>query len=91
MQTRMQVSALEAQVVPLRSGEVSVSKEDNDALEKVFSDYMTAWQRRKRMFNDAWYAVAALLHTVILRPRTSHMQVNAWTWCSASTVDLARV
>lgn len=50
----LQVRKLDGQLQPLRTGKVTVSKEDNDALEKVFADYMNAWQRRKRMFNDVW-------------------------------------
>jgi hypothetical protein len=52
----MQVAELQQQVGKLQSGQTSVSKEESDTLENLFSDYMTAWARRKRMFNDLWCA-----------------------------------
>ena len=45
---------LDRQVGGLQSGKVTISAEDNTKVEKRLSGYMTAWQRRKRMFNDIW-------------------------------------
>lgn len=53
----VQVTQLEEHVAPLRTGKVTISAADNEALERVLSDYLAAWQRRKRMFNDVWCAL----------------------------------
>lgn len=50
----MQVSKLQKSVSSLQSGKVTISKENSDAVEKKLAEYISAWQRRKRMFNDVW-------------------------------------
>jgi hypothetical protein len=63
-----QVAKLEEHLKPLRTGKGGISKEDSDALERIFSDYMFAWQRRKRMFNDVWCAFHPPLTGEMKRP-----------------------
>ena len=50
----MQVAQLEKSVSSLQTGKVTISKESSDAVEKKLSEYISAWQRRKRMFKDVW-------------------------------------
>lgn len=48
---------MEKKLTKLRDGVVLVSPEERKAVEAVFSDSITQWRKRKRMFRDIWDAI----------------------------------
>uniref|UniRef100_A0A7N0TCU9 Homologous-pairing protein 2 homolog n=1 Tax=Kalanchoe fedtschenkoi TaxID=63787 RepID=A0A7N0TCU9_KALFE len=49
-----EVTEMEDKLTKLRQGVTLVSPEERQTVEKLFSDTMTQWKRRKRMFRDLW-------------------------------------
>lgn len=48
---------MEERLTKLREGITLVSPEERKAVEKMFSDAITHWKKRKRMFKDVWDAI----------------------------------
>ncbi|XP_076914432.1 homologous-pairing protein 2 homolog [Bidens hawaiensis] len=51
---RKQVKELEERLTKLREGVTLVSPEERKIVEKTFSDSISNWRKRKRMFKDVW-------------------------------------
>ncbi|CAI9296742.1 unnamed protein product [Lactuca saligna] len=51
---RIQVKEMEERLAKLRGGVTLVSPEERKAVEKTFSDAISHWRKRKRMFKDVW-------------------------------------
>ncbi|KAI7734577.1 hypothetical protein M8C21_009829 [Ambrosia artemisiifolia] len=51
---RKQVKELEERLTKLREGVTLVSPEERKLVEKTFSDAISHWRKRKRMFKDVW-------------------------------------
>ncbi|PWA76742.1 HOP2-like protein [Artemisia annua] len=51
---RNQVKEMENRLTKLREGVTLVSPEERNAVEKTFSDTISHWRKRKRMFKDVW-------------------------------------
>ncbi|CAH1431289.1 unnamed protein product [Lactuca virosa] len=51
---RNQVKEMEERLAKLRGGVTLVSPEERKAVEKTFSDAISHWRKRKRMFKDVW-------------------------------------
>lgn len=49
-----QVQEMEDRLVKLRKGVTLVRPEDREAVENMFSEKLSQWRRRKRMFKDLW-------------------------------------
>lgn len=45
---------MEERLIKLRGGVTLVSPEERKAVEKTFSDAISQWRKRKRMFKDVW-------------------------------------
>lgn len=45
---------MENRLTKLREGVTLVSPEERNAVEKAFSDTISHWRKRKRMFKDVW-------------------------------------
>lgn len=45
---------MEERLSKLRDGVTLVSPEERKAVEKTFSDAISQWKKRKRMFKDVW-------------------------------------
>ncbi|KAM0015239.1 putative pairing protein [Helianthus debilis subsp. tardiflorus] len=54
VQLRKQVKELEEKLTKLREGVTLVSPEERKLVEKTFSDAISHWRKRKRMFKDVW-------------------------------------
>ncbi|XP_071690851.1 homologous-pairing protein 2 homolog [Rutidosis leptorrhynchoides] len=54
---RKQVKELEERLSKLREGVTLVSPEERKVVEKTFSDAVSHWRKRKRMFKDVWDAI----------------------------------
>ncbi|CAM8983287.1 unnamed protein product [Rhodiola kirilowii] len=52
-----EVTQMEDRLTKLREGVTLVSPEERQAVEKLFSETMTQWKRRKRMFRDLWDSI----------------------------------
>lgn len=48
---------MEERLTKLRGGVTLVSPEERKAVEKNFSDAISHWRKRKRMFKDVWDAI----------------------------------
>lgn len=48
---------MEAKLTKLREGITLVRPEDKKAVEDMYSDKITQWRKRKRMFRDIWDTV----------------------------------
>nr|KAJ0193847.1 hypothetical protein LSAT_V11C800404550 [Lactuca sativa] len=51
---RNQVKEMEERLAKLRGGVTLVSPEERKAVEKTFSEAISHWRKRKRMFKDVW-------------------------------------
>ena len=49
-----QVKELEDKLEILREGVTLVKPEDRKAIEHIYSEKLSQWRRRKRMFKDLW-------------------------------------
>uniref|UniRef100_A0A7N0UTB7 Homologous-pairing protein 2 homolog n=1 Tax=Kalanchoe fedtschenkoi TaxID=63787 RepID=A0A7N0UTB7_KALFE len=56
-QLMKEVKEMEDKLTKLRQGVTLVSPEERQTVEKLFSDTMTQWKRRKRMFRDLWDSI----------------------------------
>ncbi|XP_071714288.1 homologous-pairing protein 2 homolog [Rutidosis leptorrhynchoides] len=54
---RKQVEEMEERLSKLREGVTLVSPEERKVVEKNFSDAVSHWRKRKRMFKDVWDAI----------------------------------
>ncbi|KAI3733989.1 hypothetical protein L6452_13448 [Arctium lappa] len=54
---RKQVKEMEERLTKLRGGVTLVSPEERKAVEKTYSDAISQWRKRKRMFKDVWDAI----------------------------------
>ncbi|KGN52066.1 homologous-pairing protein 2 homolog [Cucumis sativus] len=54
---RMEVKELEEKLEVLRRGVTLVSPEDRKAIEQIYSEKLSQWRKRKRMFKDIWDAI----------------------------------
>ncbi|CAM8998969.1 unnamed protein product [Rhodiola kirilowii] len=52
-----EVTQMEDRLTKLREGVTLVSPEERQTVEKLFSETMTQWKRRKRMFRDLWDSI----------------------------------
>ena len=52
-----QVKELEEKLEVLRRGVTLVSPEDRKAIEQIYSEKLSQWRKRKRMFKDIWDAI----------------------------------
>lgn len=52
-----QAEQMEEKLDKLRQGVTLVSPEERQAVEKVYTDMIGQWRRRKRMFKDIWDAI----------------------------------
>lgn len=52
-----QVKELEDKLEVLRRGVTLVSPEDRKAIEQIYSEKLSQWRKRKRMFKDIWDAI----------------------------------
>lgn len=52
-----QVKEMEDKVDKLRGGVTLVRPEDRKAVEGMYSEKLSHWKRRKRMFKDLWDAI----------------------------------
>lgn len=48
---------MEEKLIKLRQGVTLVSAEQRQAVEKMYTDMMNHWRRRKRMFKEVWDAI----------------------------------
>lgn len=51
------VKELEDKLEVLRGGVTLVSSEDRKAIEQIYSEKLSQWRKRKRMFKDIWDAI----------------------------------
>ncbi|WCJ24558.1 hypothetical protein M5689_006509 [Euphorbia peplus] len=54
---KKEVNEMEVKLVKLREGVTLVRPEERKAIEKMYSDQVSQWRRRKRMFKDLWDAI----------------------------------
>ncbi|WRX16552.1 Homologous-pairing protein 2 [Theobroma cacao] len=54
---RKEVKEMEDKLVKLRGGVTLVRPEEKRAVEAIYSEKMSQWRRRKRMFKDLWDAI----------------------------------
>uniref|UniRef100_A0A803NZK1 Homologous-pairing protein 2 homolog n=1 Tax=Cannabis sativa TaxID=3483 RepID=A0A803NZK1_CANSA len=54
---RMEVKEMEDKLEKLRGGITLVKPEDREAIEKLYSEKISQWRKRKRMFKDLWDAI----------------------------------
>ncbi|XP_050225597.1 homologous-pairing protein 2 homolog [Mercurialis annua] len=54
---RNEVKEMEDKMVKLRGGVTLVSPEERKAIEKIYSEQISHWKKRKRMFKDLWDAI----------------------------------
>ncbi|KAL0538762.1 hypothetical protein IC582_022920 [Cucumis melo] len=54
---RKEVKELEDKLEVLRRGVTLVSPEDRKAIEQIYSEKLSQWRKRKRMFKDIWDAI----------------------------------
>ncbi|EEF33241.1 homologous-pairing protein 2 homolog [Ricinus communis] len=54
---RNEVKELEDKLVKLRGGVTLVSPEERHAVEKMYSELISQWRKRKRMFKDLWDSI----------------------------------
>ncbi|CAK9316850.1 unnamed protein product [Citrullus colocynthis] len=54
---RKEVKELEDKLEVLRGGVTLVSPEDRKAIEQIYSEKLSQWRKRKRMFKDIWDAI----------------------------------
>ncbi|KFK43595.1 hypothetical protein AALP_AA1G146800 [Arabis alpina] len=52
-----EVQEMEEKLIKLREGITLVRPEDRKAIEDMYSDKITQWRKRKRMFRDVWDTV----------------------------------
>lgn len=52
-----QVKEMEKKLINLREGVTLVSPEERKAVERVYTEVLNQWRRRKRMFKDIWDAI----------------------------------
>ncbi|GAV59192.1 TBPIP domain-containing protein [Cephalotus follicularis] len=52
-----EVSEIEDKLVKLRRGVALVRPEDRKAVENIYSDKISQWRKRKRMFKELWDAI----------------------------------
>lgn len=52
-----QVKEMEDKLVKLRGGVTMVKPEEKSAVAAMYSEKLTHWRRRKRMFKDLWDAI----------------------------------
>lgn len=48
---------MEKKLINLREGVTLVSPEERKAVERVYTEVLNQWRRRKRMFKDIWDAI----------------------------------
>lgn len=48
---------MEEKLIKLRQGVTLVSPEERQTVEKMYTDMINHWRRRKRMFKDIWDAI----------------------------------
>lgn len=53
----IQVKEIEDKLEKLRGGVTLVRPEDRKAVENMYSEKLSQWRRRKRMFKDLWDAI----------------------------------
>ncbi|KAJ9140720.1 hypothetical protein P3X46_031330 [Hevea brasiliensis] len=54
---RKEVMEMENKLVKLRGGVTLVRPEERKAIEKMYSEQISQWRRRKRIFKDLWDAI----------------------------------
>ncbi|XP_062111168.1 homologous-pairing protein 2 homolog [Humulus lupulus] len=54
---KMEVKEMEDKLEKLRGGVTLVKPEDREAVEKLYTDKISQWRKRKRMFKDLWDAI----------------------------------
>ncbi|XP_058193952.1 homologous-pairing protein 2 homolog [Rhododendron vialii] len=54
---RKQVEEMEDKLTKMRGGVTLVSPEERKAVEAMYTDTISQWRRRKRMFKDVWDAI----------------------------------
>ncbi|PON59541.1 Tat binding protein 1-interacting [Parasponia andersonii] len=54
---RMEVEEMEDKLEKLRGGVTLVKPEDREAVEKLYTEHISQWRKRKRMFKDMWDAI----------------------------------
>lgn len=52
-----EVMEMEKKLINLREGVTLVSPEERKAVERVYTEVLNQWRRRKRMFKDIWDAI----------------------------------
>lgn len=52
-----QVKEMEKKLINLREGVTLVSPEERKTVERVYTEVLNQWRRRKRMFKDIWDAI----------------------------------
>lgn len=52
-----QVKEMEEKLLKLRGGVTLVKPEERKAVEETYSDRLSQWRKRKRMFKDLWDAI----------------------------------
>lgn len=52
-----QVEEMEDKLTKMRGGVTLVSPEERKAVEAMYTDTISQWRRRKRMFKDVWDAI----------------------------------
>lgn len=52
-----QVKEMEKKLINLREGVTLVRPEERKAVERVYTEVLNQWRRRKRMFKDIWDAI----------------------------------
>ncbi|XP_065880481.1 homologous-pairing protein 2 homolog [Euphorbia lathyris] len=54
---RKEVKEMEVKLVKLHEGVTLVRPEERKTIEKMYTDHVSQWRRRKRMFKDLWDAI----------------------------------
>ncbi|KAL3654390.1 Homologous-pairing protein 2 [Castilleja foliolosa] len=52
-----EVKQMEEKLIKLRQGVALVSPEERQAVEKIYTNMINQWRKRKRMFKDVWDAI----------------------------------
>ncbi|KAI3467112.1 hypothetical protein Pfo_023775 [Paulownia fortunei] len=52
-----EIKQMEEKLIKLRQGVTLVSPEERQAVEKIYTNMINQWRRRKRMFKDIWDAI----------------------------------
>ncbi|EYU40879.1 hypothetical protein ABFS82_12G079400 [Erythranthe guttata] len=52
-----EVNQMEERLIKLRQGVTLVTPEERQAVEKIYTNMINQWRRRKRMFKDVWDAI----------------------------------